>query len=153
MDEKSKKVLNALQAQCAKREYCVYDIRRKALDRLEGDTAAADEVVQSLVNDSFVDDGRYACAFAREKAALNGWGPAKIRFALRSKGISGDNVATALGEIDSEKAVAKLQKLLETKWKSLCDDPQGKFKLIKFALSRGYEYDAVSSLVNKITSA
>ena len=31
MDDKARKVLDSLQAQCARREYCVSDIRRKAL--------------------------------------------------------------------------------------------------------------------------
>ena len=50
------------------------DIRRKALKALEGDGEAADRVVASLVKDKFVDDRRYAAAFAREKSALQWWG-------------------------------------------------------------------------------
>ena len=148
----NKKVLSALQALCAKREYCVSDIRRKAIDRLEGDRDAAEELVASLVADKFVDDARYASAFAREKASLQGWGPVKIRFQLRMKGISEADITAALEEIDSDKASARLEKLLENKWRSLADDPQGRLKLIKFALSRGYEYDEVDPLVRRITS-
>jgi len=152
MDGKAKKVLETLQAMCVKREYCVSDIRRKALDRLEGDANTADELVESLITDRFVDNARYASAFAREKASLNGWGPIKIRFALRSKGVAESDISAALDEVDADKAENRLEKLLYTKWKTLSDDPQGKFKLIKFALSRGYEYEQISSLVNRITS-
>ena len=41
MTEREKQVYDALSDQCARREYCVSDIRRKALERLEWDAAAA----------------------------------------------------------------------------------------------------------------
>ncbi len=147
-----KAVKSQLEALCAKREYCVADIRRKALERLEGDREKADELVAALVADKFVDDARYASAFAREKASLQGWGPIKIRFQLRAKGISDAVISGALEEIDADKASARLQKLLENKWNSLRDDPQGRLKLFKFALTRGYEYEEIDPLVRQITS-
>ena len=146
----NKEVLSAMEALCAKREYCVSDIRRKALLKLEGDGEAAEEIVASLVADKFVDDARYASAFAREKASLQGWGPIKIRFQLRMKGISDADINTALDDVDPEKAAARLERLLETKWKTLREDPQGRLKLIKFALSRGYDYSEVERFLTQI---
>ncbi len=146
-------VLDKLEALCAKREYCVSDIRRKAIERLDGDRQAAEELVQSLIENKFVDDARYASAFAREKSGLQGWGPIKIRFQLRAKGISDSIITEALSEIDNTKARTRLEKLLENKWRSLSDDPQGRLKLIKFALSRGYEYEDTEPLIKRITSA
>ncbi len=139
-----------MEALCAKREYCVSDIRRKALLKLEGDGEAAEEIVASLVADKFVDDARYASAFAREKASLQGWGPIKIRFQLRMKGISDADINAALDDVDTEKAAARLERLLETKWKTLREDPQGRLKLIKFALSRGYDYSEVERFLTQI---
>lgn len=146
----NKEVLSAMEALCAKREYCVSDIRRKALLKLEGDGEAAEEIVASLVADKFVDDARYASAFAREKASLQGWGPIKIRFQLRLKGISDADINAALDDVDTEKAAARLERLLETKWKTLREDPQGRLKLIKFALSRGYDYSEVERFLTQI---
>ena len=151
MEEQLKRVFDALAAQCAKREYCTADLRRKALERLEYDAAGADEVVAALVADGFVDDSRYAAAYAREKSSLSGWGPVKIRSALLARGVPREAVLSALEEIDPERAAAKLEKVLETKWKSLADDPQGRLKLIRFALSRGYDYEPVRPLVERIT--
>lgn len=153
MEESVKKVLLSLQAQCVKREYCSADIRRKALERLDGDRDAAEEVLQSLKDDKFVSDARYASAFAREKSSLQGWGAIKIRFMLRSKGIAEADIAVGLSEIDSLKASERLERLLENKWKTLQDDPQGKFKLIKFALGRGYDYPEIESVVKRITAS
>lgn len=144
-------ILSALQAQCARREYCTSDIRRKALERCEGDAGMAGRIVASLKEDRFVDDVRYASAFAREKASLTGWGPVKIRFALRAKGIAEEDIAAGLGEIDVEAANTKLESLMLSKWKSLSDEPDGRLKLIRFALSRGYEYPEVERLAKEIT--
>lgn len=153
MDDRTIKVLRSLEAQCARREYCLSDIRRKALTRLENDTAAADEVCGSLVADGFVDDRRYAAAFAREKSSLTGWGPVKIRYALTAKGIMRDDIAAALEEIDDAGASARLATLLQARLRSLEGDPQRKLKLLKFALSRGYEYDSVRHEVDRICTA
>ena len=143
MDEGLRKVLDRLETMCSKREYCRKDILAKALKLVEGDQSAAGELLDSLVENRYVDDGRYAGAFAREKAQLDGWGPLKIRYALRAKGIEPALIDDALGTIDSEVSVQRLDKLLQAKARSLEGDPQKKPKLIKFALSRGYEYDQV----------
>ena len=119
----------------------------KAFKALDGDSAAADEIVASLVKDRFVDDLRYASAFAREKSSLTGWGPVKIRFALRAKGIGESDISAALEEVDSDKALERLRRLIEQKRKSLEGDPQIRLKLIKFALSRGYDYKDIEKLV------
>ena len=153
MEEKTRQVLASLEAQCAKREYCTADIRRKALQRLDFDAAAAEEVVSALTEGRFIDDRRYAAAYAREKSALSGWGPVKIRTALLARGVGREAVLEALEEIDPERATAKLEKVLEAKWRTLADDPQGKLKLIRFALSRGYDYEPVRPLIERITGA
>ncbi len=139
--------LSRLQKLCSKAEYCRADIYRKALKDLEGDEEAAAKVVEALQADKYIDDARYAAAYAREKAALQGWGPVKIRFQLRGKGVSDADIAAALEEIEPDKAEARLAKLLESKAKTLKGDPQGRLKLIKFALSRGYDYDVVKKMV------
>lgn len=149
MNDQAKKVLSRLQNLCARQECCSSDMMTKAAKALDGDRTQAAEVVEALIKDKYVDDARYAAAFAREKAAITGWGPVKIRFALSAKGIKGTAVDEALEEIDGGRAEEKLRKLLEAKWRSLSDDPQGKLKLIKFALSRGYEYDQIKSLVEE----
>ena len=145
-----KKVLERLQRQCARMEYCISDIRRKALKALEGDADAAERIVASLVWDRFVDDRRYAAAFAREKAALQGWGVMKIRFQLRGKGISDEIITEALQEIDPAKAASKLDKLAADRYRLLKDDPQCRLKLLKALLSRGYGYDEVEAAVKRI---
>lgn len=150
MDEAVVKVTDRLRGLCSRREYCVTDVRQKALKALEGDEAAAARVVDALVREKYVDDLRYASAFARDKASIQGWGEVKIRYMLSAKRISREVIDQALAEIDADRASSKLFKLLETKYKSLRDDPQCRLKLLRFALGRGYGYDEVSSAVGKV---
>ena len=145
-----KKVLERLQRQCARMESCTFDVRRKALTAMEGDADAADRIVSSLVKDRFVDDRRYAAAFAREKSSLQGWGPVKIRFQLRAKGVSDAIIAEALQEVDPEKAASKLDKLAADRYRLLKGDPQCRLKLLKALLSRGYGYDEVEAAVQRV---
>ena len=148
--EEYSKVLDRLQAQCSKREYCSSDIFRKAMKAFDGDREMAGKLLQSLQEDKFVDDLRYSSAFAREKSRLTGWGPAKITYTLVGKGIPRSVVVEALGEIDQDEAARRMRSVLETKSKTLIGDPQIKFKLLKFGLTRGYEYDQVAPAVDDI---
>lgn len=149
-DPSYSRTLARLQKLCAKAEYCRSDVYRKALKALDGDAAQASRLVDSLVEDRYVDDARYASAFAREKASLQGWGPIKIRSQLRSKGISDPVITAALEDVEPARAVDKLERLLATKARSLQGDPQFRLKLLKFGLSRGYEYEAVEEALNNL---
>lgn len=150
MDENRKKVLGRLQSLCAKREYCRSDIMSKAVKLLEGDREAAELVVEALVKDKFVDDLRYASAFAREKSSLSGWGAVKIGYMLSAKGIDRQTIAAALEEEDPLKAEKKMRSVIEAKYRLLADDPQCRLKLLRFALSRGYEYDDVKAVIDSV---
>lgn len=144
------KCLSRLQRLCSKAEYCRSQMYTKALRDLEWDTSAAKRVVDALVADKYVDDARYASAFAREKASIQGWGPVKIRFQLRSKGISDADIASGMSEIEEPKAARKLESVIAAKYRSLKGDPQCRLKLLKFALSRGYEYGDVAAAVDSV---
>jgi len=148
-----KKVLERLQRQCARAESCTSDVYRKALKAMEGDADAAGRIVASLVQDRFVDDRRYAGAYAREKSSLQGWGAVKIRFMLRGKGISDGIIAEALQEVDPAKAASKLDKLAAERYRILKDDPQCRLKMLKTLLSRGYSYDEVEAAVSRILAS
>ena len=144
------KILNNLRRQCSRREYCVSDVLKKAEKALDGDKEKASEVVKILVQEKYVDDLRYCEAYARDKSSISGWGEVKIRYMLSAKGISKDIIAQALTQIDSQRAEARLEKLLENKFRTLKDDPQWKMKLLRFALGRGYSYDDVNEKIAAI---
>ncbi len=69
---------------------------------------------------------------------------------LARKGIDRKTALSALEEIDPEASAKKLESVITAKYKSLADDPQCKLKLLRFALSRGYGYDEVKSVVENV---
>lgn len=144
------KILDNLRRQCSRREYCTSDVLKKAEKALEGDKEKAMQVVATLVEEKYVDDLRYASAYAREKSSISGWGEVKIRYMLSAKGISRDIISQALEEVDVQRADNRLVKLLENKYRTLKDDPQCKLKLLRFALGRGYSYDEVKEHIDAL---
>lgn len=135
---------------CSRREYCVGDIRKKLMVQLEGNAAEAAEILEHLMKEKYIDDLRYASAYARDKASISGWGATKIRYMLSAKGISSEVISQALEEVDSSKAQVRLDKLMENKFKSLKDDPQCRLKMLRFGLGRGYSYEDVASAVDAL---
>lgn len=144
------KALERMTAACSRREYCRKEIRAK-LERLEADDI--DGIIDILVKEKYIDETRYAAAFARDRSSLQGWGAAKIRMALRRKEIPEEAVASALEGIDSEAAGIRLESLLKAKLRSLRseEDPRKlKIKILRWGLGRGYGYDEILSAYDNI---
>ena len=139
-----------LRSLCSRREYCTSDIRRKALSALENDRESADQVLGLLIKDKYVDDFRYSCAYARDKSAIAGWGPSKIRYMLSSKGVARDVIDRAMLEIDGTKADRRLERLVRSRYASLMNDPQVRVKLLRYVVGRGYPYDDASSVIDEL---
>ena len=142
------RVLDRMRNLCSRREYCRSDIMKKVLKALEGDAEKAEKVIATLVEEKYLDELRYASAFARDKSSLAGWGETKIRYMLSSKGVPRDIISQALEEVDDSKARTRLEKLMENKYRSLKDDPQCRIKMLRFGLGRGYGYDEVTDVLN-----
>ena len=151
--EKSKeyiRVADRMRTLCSRREYCSADILKKVTVALKGDLEKAKQIVAELIEEKYIDDLRYASAFARDKSSIAGWGEVKIRYMLSAKGISKGIISEALDSIDGVKASGRLEKLMETKARSLKDDPQAKLKMLRFGMGRGYSYEAVAEVTDKI---
>ena len=149
-DNESGRVADRMRRLCSRREYCISDIRRKIAAALDGDQTRTDAVLDILVKENYINDGRYARAFARDKSALSGWGASKIRYMLSMKGVARDVIDEALDEVDADKAASRLDKLMENKYKSLADDPQCRLKMLRFGMGRGYQYESVAEITDKI---
>ncbi len=134
------------------REYCESDILLK-LKRFELNEGEAEKILESLKADKFVDDNRYATAFVRDKSRLSGWGGRKISYALNRKGVEKSIIAESLKELDKASEAQRLLKILTIKARSI-DKEESRAKktakLIRFALSRGFDYELALSAVNKI---
>jgi len=131
---------------CAGRECCRSDIRRK-LAVLAAEQAQ--EVIDALCREGYLDDARYARAFARDKSALQGWGSLKIKLALQRKQIDAADIAAALEAIDLPAADARMEQVLRAKWKTLDreeDRTRKEAKFFRYALGRGYGYEEIKRI-------
>ena len=129
---------------CARAEKSEGDARRlmRGWGLAEHD---AQQVLDRLVRDRFIDDSRYAEAFVREKLRLSGWGEYKIRTALQRKGVGKELIDAALSQADRSGMGKRLAQQLERKARTVkyATQYELKTKLIRYGLSLGYDYEAV----------
>ncbi|MDD2595216.1 MAG: regulatory protein RecX [Bacteroidales bacterium] len=145
-------ILNRMRALCSKGEKCRSDIFKK-IESYNIDSPQ--ELVDILCRENFIDDRRYAAAFARDKSSLQGWGEMKIRLALRRKGIEDTTIEEALDGIDCEQSQKKLVSILKAKYKLLereKDQDVRNAKLFRFAMGRGYKYEQIKKAYDIIRS-
>ena len=141
----------ALARLCARAEKSSGDARR--LMRTWGVPESEREgVLQRLLRERFIDDSRYASAFVRDKIALSGWGPYKIRTALAAKGVAREIIDEAWGECDRTKMDHRLEQLLQRKLGSLRGGTpyERRAKLMRCGLSLGYDYSTVADRVEEL---
>ncbi|MDD2426394.1 MAG: regulatory protein RecX [Bacteroidales bacterium] len=137
---------------CSLREYCESDIRKK-LEKFEISGQERDRVIEELKKNGFLSDLRYATAFVRDRVRLRGWGRNKIVFMLRCKKIEQSVIDLAIKEYPENSGSGYLKELLLKKSRAIREDSSRQecmAKLVRFALSRGFEYDEVFKEVNKI---
>ena len=149
--EEFEKYLSKAQSYCSRAEKCESDVRTY-LYKQGVDAKVIARIVDSLVDDKFVDNARYARAFVSDAFKFNKWGRLKIRQALLVKGISEKLMLQPLSEIDETEYKSLLESLLRTKLKSVHDDDEYKVKasVFRFAYSRGFEPELVEKVWEKI---
>ena len=138
-----------LAALCAQTEHC----RQEMLDKMKRwglDEGVKDRIISRLVKERFVDDERYARAFVKDKVHYNKWGRRKIQQALWMKRIDEHIQQQVLDEIEEREYLDVLRPLLKQKRKSVKaqNDYELNQKLIRFALGRGFTFDAIRQCIN-----
>jgi len=151
----AKQALEKAQYLCAQKEKCIEDIKHKffqwGVNKID-----FEPLINSLLEDKFIDEERYATAFVKEKFKFNQWGKIKIEYALKQKRIPEKFIHQALNEIPSEEYDLVLEKELLKKRKSIKDTDEHtiKSKLIRYASSKGFEngkiFDMVNSMINPL---
>lgn len=138
-----------LSALCAQAEHCEYEMQEKMRRWQLPDDAQA-RVMQRLVSERYVDDNRYALAFARDKVKYNKWGRRKVEQALWQKRIADDIRQQVLDGIGDADYISVLRPLLQQKRRAVKarNDYELRMKLVKFALGRGFTMDVIRQCVN-----
>lgn len=114
--------------------------------------ADAQAILARLRRERFIDDARFAGAYVRDRSRLAGWGPHKIRAGLRAKGIAPETIEAALSETECGEPLDRLRGLMEKKAAGLKGGTvyERKAKLMRFGLSRGFDYESVAELCDRI---
>ena len=133
--------LNRVAAYCSTAEHCQAEIAEK-LQRWGIAYDAIDRIINRLEQEKYIDEERFCRAFINDKYRFAKWGKMKIGQALQLKKISSSVYWPYLNEIDEEEYHAVLQKLLAAKRKSVRAESEYELngKLVRFALSRGFDY-------------
>lgn len=141
-----KQLLYKLERYCAYQERSRHEARQKLRQLGETDEATQQRIIAQLEKNRFIDETRYARAFALDKFNLHEWGKVKIALALREKGIAEKQVDAALAEINPRQYEQTLKKLLQKKRAELRGEKdafQKKGKLANYLIGKGYEADKV----------
>lgn len=131
-------------AWCSAAERCRSEVSEK-LQRWSVSYAIINKVIDRLIDGGYIDEERYCRAFIRDKYRLEKWGKQKIAKALYVKRIPQHIFNTQWDVIDNDEYQSILHKLLQSKRKSIHADDEKSLneKLIRFALSRGYDYNDI----------
>ncbi len=148
---KKEKALNIAAGLCSKKEQCSDEIRRK-LQKWELTETEIEEILCFLQKHQFIDDTRYAQAYAEDKFRFNHWGKQKIALMLHRKKIDAASIAQALENLNEENYTEACLSLLKQKMKILpAEDPyRRRAKLIRFALGRGFDYELIQQCLTQL---
>lgn len=143
-------ILYKLAARCSVSELCLSDIEAK-LSKYDLPEEEKTRILRHLVEENYVNDGRYAEAYVRDKYRFNKWGRIKIAQGLRMKGIDKETIATALEAIDEAEYQDILRDLIRAKRRTTKgkNDYEINAKLIRFATGRGFEFGAIRQCLGK----
>jgi regulatory protein len=133
MDQKNIGVEKALQKA---RHFCSYQERshtevKEKLYSFGLYKKEVEQLLSQLIEDNYLNEERFAIAFAGGKFRIKQWGKTKIRYELQQKRVSDYCIKTALNAIDSNKYV--LQQ-----------------KVRAYLTQKGYESGLITELIHKM---
>ena len=129
---------------CAGSEHCIHDIQEK-LRRWELSEEDSLKLIDYLVDEKYIDEERFARAYAKDKMRYNRWGRQKIDQGLRLLEIAAPLRRQALEELPESEYRDILAGLLRGKLRSVKarNDYERNAKLIRFAMGRGFEMNLI----------
>jgi regulatory protein len=152
-----KKRLTPDQALQKAKHYCAYQERShaEAKEKLYSFGLWKNEVekiISQLIEEDYLNEERFAAAFARGKFRMKQWGRVKIKYELKQKQVSEYCIKKGLKEIREEEYQKILVKLAEEKLNTLKSEKNiytKKRKAMDYLLQKGYERDLVLSIINE----
>lgn len=144
---------DAMAALCARAEHCRADVLDK-LRRRGLSAAVAAAAADRLEREGFIDEHRYARAFALDKLRYSRWGRTKIRAALAARRLSSADISDALDALDDREYEQVFELSARSKLRSLNGEaPRARReKLARFLLGRGFEPELVMSRLDALAA-
>lgn len=136
------------------KHYCAYQERSHAetRDKLYSFglyKAEVETLLSQLIEENYLNEERFAIAFAGGKFRMKQWGKTKIKYELQQKRVSDYCIKKALANIDSADYEATLKKLAEAKLASLSVETNPfiiKTRLRNYLMQKGYEIGAINEV-------
>jgi regulatory protein len=147
-----KKYLTKEQAFQKAKHYCAYQERshnevKEKLYSFGLWKKEVEETISQLIEENYLNEERYAIAFAGGRFRMKHWGRVKIKYELQQKKISTYCIKKALKEIDDVAYKKTFLKLAAEKWKSLKSEKNifiRKRKTQDYLLQKGFEHELIN---------
>ena len=138
--------------------YCAYQERshkevRNQLYEYGLHRAEVEEMLTRLITEGFLNEERFAKAFAGGKFRMKKWGRNKIIHELEVHGVTSRCIQKGLGEIEKGDYTKTLTALLKKKWTQTVEPNlfKKRDKTARFAIGKGYESELVWGILKEIT--
>ncbi len=140
-------VLNKLRRYCAYQERCHEEVRTKLLSlKIYGNDL--EEVINTLIEENFLNEERFARSFAGGKFRVKKWGKQKILRELKLRKISDYCIRKAMEEIPDDDYDKTLRSLIAASMKKYAGDPfVQRSKTANYCIARGFEHDRVWEII------
>lgn len=152
---RKRKALNKEEALALMQKYCVYqdrchqEVRYRLLEhQIYGDDL--EDIITDLITEDFLNDERFAIAYASGKSKIKKWGKIKISQELKKRNISPYCIKRALSQIDSEAYFDNLIQIIRQRWDGTSTDYHTRNRLTAYAARKGYEYELIKEAINHL---
>ena len=129
---------------CAYQERAPSEVRTK-LESYGLDGDQLNKVMSELMDEGFIDEHRFASAYALGRLRLKKWGKLKIKKGLEHYDVNPHHISEVLDSLSKENYSQTMISLIEKKRKGLrVSDPFIRnHKIANFLISKGFEPDLV----------
>lgn len=135
---------------CAYQERCHSEVRKKLYEFILKNDAIED-IIFRLIQENFLNEERFAKAYAGGKFRIKKWGRIKIKQALKQKALTENCIRLALAEIDEDSYDQTIIALVEKKATELRNEKDQftlRKKIADYLIRKGFESDLVWSAIH-----